>query len=152
MAADIPGNIDQLRLPETSSPKTARSPRPAKRPLQREPFLKGPIPWKWLCIAAQCGGKTLPVAVALWHIVGLEKRSRVQLRGKVLKSLGITRQATNRALDKLERAGLVKLGRRNGCRAAVTVINDSLANVGSSSAQSIDSIDTKSTGDPCPEA
>jgi DNA-binding MarR family transcriptional regulator len=86
------------------------------------PFLKGPIPWRWLCQAASLSGKALHVAVALRFLAGLNKSNGVALSGRVLKDLGVSRHASYRALRALEEAGLIFVERHSGRNPFVTIV------------------------------
>ena len=90
-----------------------------------ERFLRGPIPWDWLCgaAAASKGGAAIKVALALWHISGLNRQAKtVVLTGKVLRELGVERHAGYRGLEALETAGLVAVDRHPGRRPVVTIL------------------------------
>lgn len=94
----------------------------AEVPLINGRFLKGPIALNWLIAAAQLPGKTSEVAIALWFLVGVHKSHRVKLSNKLLKEFGVDRFAKNRALQVLEKSGLISLTRRAGCSPEVTIL------------------------------
>ena len=96
-----------------------------------ENFLKGPIPWQWLSIAAKQQGKALHVALAIWFLVGIARKKTVTLQGKVLRTLGVNRHALYRALRALERVKLVSVERRSGRYPDITVNNIPNANLDS---------------------
>jgi DNA-binding MarR family transcriptional regulator len=81
-------------------------------------FLKGPIPWALIERAAQLSGKALAVFLAVWHRGDLRGQAGVTLPAGLLAALGVDKDAKRRALDELERTGLVRVERRPG-RAAV---------------------------------
>lgn len=87
-------------------------------------FLKGPIPWDWLSMASKVSGrgKALHIAIVLWFLAGMNKKAMVTLSGKVLKDLGVKRNAAYRGLNALERAGLVSVIRHNGRSPIVTIL------------------------------
>jgi hypothetical protein len=85
-------------------------------------FLRGPIPWQWLATAAKLPGKTFHVAVALWFVAGFRSKPQVKLTSKLLAGLGVTRKAKYRALERLEKAGLVLLDQVEGKNPRVTII------------------------------
>ena len=111
-----------LRLPEAMKEISESITRLPRHKLGEE-FLKGPIPWRWLSMAAQLPGKALHVANALWFIAGIKKTRTIALSGKILKNMGINRNAAYRGLTALEETGLVSVIRRNGCNPVVT-LND----------------------------
>ena len=78
-------------------------------------FLRGPIPWAWLCRASALPGETLAVAMALWLEVGFQAGDRhVRLSAERLRQLGVTRFSMYRALMRLEDEGLVIVDRGKG--------------------------------------
>lgn len=105
------GGLDRFRLDksqrETSCIRT-QPPRPEGL------FLKGPIPWDWLSLAAGLPGHALHVALALWFRAGIERSVRVRLTRKVLSMLGVSRFSGYRGLKALEEAKLVEVERHVG--------------------------------------
>lgn len=98
-------------LPTTSPPRHKKG----------EKFLKGPIPWDWLCLAAQQKGRSLHVAIALWFLAGMNKKRTVALTNTVLQGLGINRFTKSRALRTLERAQLITISSHKGRNPVVTI-------------------------------
>jgi hypothetical protein len=112
-------NLDQLRLrPGVAGGARRRQP-PRHRP--GELFLKGPIPWTWLTIAAKLPGKALHVGMAIWFLSGVKRSAKVKLPRNTLAELGISRYAARRALLALEKAGLVSVVRSTGVKAVITL-------------------------------
>ncbi len=86
-----------------------------KRSRQSGLFLRGPIPLAWLHPVLAIRGRTpLALALALRFQSGLEKSATVRLTGKLRKRFHISRRSTSRALEQLERLGLVKVERHPG--------------------------------------
>ena len=81
----------------------------------------GPIPLEWITKAAGGEGKTLHVAMALWFLAGLKRSRKVALSQSKLKLFGVSRQASYRALSRLEGAGLVSVVRHPGRSPIVTI-------------------------------
>ena len=81
----------------------------------------GPIPWNWLCLAAQQPGKALHVAIALWFLAFVNKTGTVRLSGAVLRMLGVSRTSSYRGLNKLIEAGLVTAQKHPGRNPIVTI-------------------------------
>ena len=114
-------DVDNLRLPSgITAPLTRRK---SQRFGPGQKFLRGPIPWDWLSVAARLPGKALQVGLAIWHIAGLKNAMTVELSRVPLESLGVTRQTGYRGLKALENAGLIKAGRRSGLKTRVTILN-----------------------------
>jgi len=93
----------------------------AAAPLEKL-FLRGPVPLEWLQRAAALPGKTLNVAVALWWRHGMAKGRPFKLTHAALKYLNVERDAASTGLDRLERAGLIKLERRAGQRPIISIV------------------------------
>lgn len=89
---------------------------------QRAPFIAGPLPLAWISQAAALGGKTLHVGLALWYLAGLTKSRVVRLTSKALTVFGVSRDAKYPALERLDKAGLVRVDQRPGCLPLVTIL------------------------------
>lgn len=117
-------DVDRLRLGPSALPtSSARSAQSIPHHGGGERFLKGPIPWTWLQIAARQPGKALHVALVLWQFVGMKRSSCVTLNLSRLDTLGVSRYAASRGLKALRAARLVRLEERTGRPARVTVLN-----------------------------
>lgn len=116
-------DVDALRMPASQLSRTQIIPLHAPRPRTGEPFLKGPIPWRWLCVAFSLPGKAGAVAVALWQRIGITNKRTVKLSYSQLLSMGVNRYAAIRSLKQLEGAKLVSVRRRSGCAPEVTVLD-----------------------------
>lgn len=109
----------KYRFNSTATTDNSKAPQHQKG----ERFLKGPIPWHWLCQAAPLKGKALAVAIALWHLAGMTgNNATVKLGQKTLRQLGIKRTTGYRALRLLETAGLVRVQRSRGRLPIVTIL------------------------------
>jgi hypothetical protein len=75
-------------------------------------FVKGPIDVTWLCRASRLGVKALLVGLALWHIKGLRKADVFIVSNLMLREWDVQPDAKQRALRKLEGAGLIRIERR----------------------------------------
>jgi hypothetical protein len=82
-----------------------------------------PIPLGWACRASRLPGKAFNVAVAIWHQAGLRSSHSIRLSMKQMRRFGLHRCAVYHGLAALEHAELIKVERRNGLLARVTVIN-----------------------------
>lgn len=115
-------NPERLRLP---TPRPLK-PKPSARPPRHKPgerFLKGPIPWNWLCAALSLRGRAGAVGVALWLRAGLTRKRTVKLSYGDLTTMRVDRYAARRGLRLLEAAGLVSVERRPGCAPEVTILD-----------------------------
>jgi hypothetical protein len=88
----------------------------------RGKFITGPIDVSWLCRASRLGVTALLVGLALWHIRGLRKTDIFIVSNLILQDWGIQADAKRRALRKLEKAGLIKVGRRGKRSPQVTLV------------------------------
>jgi hypothetical protein len=85
-------------------------------------FIKGPIPLWWLTIANRLGGCTTAVAMLLWFYDGIYEGQSFQLTWRLDDVTGISRQSRQKALKKLEAAGLIELNIRHGSYPIVMII------------------------------
>jgi len=117
-------DLDFLRLPDALK-RIPEGVKPLPRHKKGEKFLKGPIPWDWLSMASRISGKgkALHVANAIWVTAGIKKTRTITLSMKILRGMGVNRNAAYRGLDVLEDSGLVSVIRHRG-RCPVVTIND----------------------------
>ena len=115
-----PIDLDRLRI--GPRPKRSAEQKPA-RPKTGERFLKGPIPLPWLETAARLPGKSIHTGVALWYAAGLMRSRSVPLSNIAGLRFGLDRNAKYRALQWLERAGLIAVERKLGRAPIVTILD-----------------------------
>ena len=119
-----PEPIDLERLRLSVSDLQAFVARPKAKPPRHqpgEPFLRGPIPWRWLTQAGRLKGCALHVGLILWRESGMRKDRTVHFCLSHLAPMGLGAQAARRGLRALEAAGLVTVGRRPGRGLDVTL-------------------------------
>jgi hypothetical protein len=85
-------------------------------------FLKGPIPWSWIAVAAALPSRALLVGLGLWRLVGAMKSDTILFGNSDLRLLGIDRATKSRALRSLEQSGLIKVVHQAGRFPKVTVL------------------------------
>jgi DNA-binding transcriptional ArsR family regulator len=85
--------------------------------------LQGLIPFSWLAAAARLPGKSLHAGVALWYAACPQTSGVVPLSNIAAHMFGLDRNAKYRALDWLERAGLIKVERKLGRAPMVTILD-----------------------------
>jgi hypothetical protein len=119
-------NSDQLKLRPGAAPGET-NPRQPPRHRPGEWFLKGPIPWNWLTIAAQLPGKALHLGIAIWFLSAVKRSRVIKLSPSILATLGVSRYAAYRALLTLEKAGLILVERHLGRKSVVTLVGDAAA-------------------------
>src|SRR5262245_56354371 len=85
-------------------------------------FLRGPVPWTWLQVAAQLPGQALALSLCLWREGGRSDRRTVKLCLSRV-GLGISEGAARRALRAMEKAGLVTVKRLPGKGLEVTLLD-----------------------------
>ena len=110
---------DRLRLPNKPRQAIVRQ---LARPRKGEHFLIGPVPLPWLETAARLPGKSLHAGVALWYVAGLMRSPSVSLSNIAGGKFGLDRNAKYRALEWLERAGLIRVERKLGRAPVVTIL------------------------------
>ena len=86
-------------------------------------FLKGPVPLAWLACAAGLRGRALAVGVLVWFMVGIRRANVVTIPAPRLAEFGLDRFAFYRGLAALERRGLVRVERRRGATARITLVD-----------------------------
>jgi hypothetical protein len=126
MTPSDPFDPDCLRLEgSVLSGANPALPRPAKPPRHRpgEWFLRGPVPWPWLEVAARLPGKALALSLCLWREAGRQGGRRTVGLCLPHAGLGISEQAARRALRALQAAGLVSVLRKPGCGLEVTLLD-----------------------------
>jgi hypothetical protein len=121
--SNVSWDPSRLRLNQN---RVAGSPCIARRgrrvlPIQ-DRFIAGPLNISWLCRASRLGVKALLVGLALWHIKGLRKADTFIVSNLLLQDWGVLPDAKNRALRKLEKAGLIRVERRGKLSPRVTLV------------------------------
>ena len=91
------------------------------QPVDRR-FTKGPGPLTWLECAAGLPGRSVHVALALWHEAERSGSRCVALSNTLCLRFHVERNAKYRALRALELAGLVVVERRRGRSPRVTLL------------------------------
>ena len=112
---------DQLRLTDPRALKPKPSSRP--RPKAGKRFLKGPIPWDWLCVALSLPGRAGAVGIAIWFWAGISRNRTVKLSYADLARMDVDRYAARRGLLALKKAGLVNVESQSGCAPVVTILD-----------------------------
>jgi DNA-binding transcriptional ArsR family regulator len=84
-----------------------------------ERFLKGPIAMREIAVAARLPGQALALFLAIQHQTALTGKPVVTLPAKLLRALGVSRDAKGRGLKALEQAGLVHVSRSKGKAARI---------------------------------
>jgi len=121
MTPDDPFDPCNLALPPTVGARVAHPRRGAPRPRNREPFLKGPVPWRWLEAAARLPGQALQVGLQLWFEAGCKNRRTVRVTHDRLMRLGMSRSTAHRGLKQLADAGLIAMSGRPGRACEITI-------------------------------
>lgn len=109
-------NLDRFRLTVHEMPRKSRAVSRRTAPPKHkagERFLRGPIPWPWITRAMQLGRAPLALSLVIWRLVGVQRSRTVHLTASEWECVG-ERKAVYRALDVLERAGLITVERHRG--------------------------------------
>ena len=118
-----PIDLDRLRLKNSPTNRPLSSQQRIPRASKSERFIRGPIPLKWLSVAARLPGKSLHVGIALWLEAGLRKSAVVPLSNVTGRLFGLDRNSKYRGLDWLEGVGLIAVERKLGRAPVVTILD-----------------------------
>jgi len=88
-----------------------------------DPFLDGPIPRRWLRIAARLPGKSFNLAVMIWCAASMAGSRTVTISNVDALGFGLERNAKYRALAWLEDANLIAVERKPGRSPIVTLLD-----------------------------
>jgi hypothetical protein len=104
-----PDAFDPTALELDGTDKRRSRPKP-KVPKIDGPFVRGPIPARWLVIAKrQRGGNSaLSLAIVLWQIAGITRTFSFTLSNVQLRYWEIGRKQKKCGLEYLEAAGLIR--------------------------------------------
>lgn len=81
------------------------------------------VPWLQWAVKTSPGKSALLAALVLAHVAGLTRRVQVEVKGKLLKEFGLSRQAYYRGLAALEKGRVITADRgRRGKRVSVTLL------------------------------
>ena len=121
-------DLNKLALNSLSGGSATIPPTPSAalpKRLRTYKFLKGPIPLEWLARAAALPGKSLAIALILWHLFGMgrEDPRPISLGNGLPKKFGVTRSAKYRALQWLSDAGLVAVDQKTGRNPLVKLLS-----------------------------
>lgn len=109
------------RIPERLSEYSRQRRRDHQKRKQVE-FVAGPIPVAWVTKAAALPGGALAASLAIWFRAGCEKSQRnLSICPTLLERFHVKRLAGYRALQALERAGLVSVVRHRGRCPLITI-------------------------------
>ena len=96
---------------------------PSGTPRLADRYLKGPVPWSWIVVAARLPGKALIIGLCIWRLAGLKRSRTVVLGNGDLHAFAVDRTAKSRALTALESAGLIDIARRPGGLPIITLLD-----------------------------
>lgn len=85
-------------------------------------YIRGPLPQDWFSRACKLPGRTANMAIALWYRHGMEG-SPVRVTTKLREEYGMSRKSAHRALELMEKAGLIKVDRRTGRAPRVAMLD-----------------------------
>lgn len=84
-------------------------------------FIRGPIPYDWICKANSLPGKAGAVGLALWFLAGVKRSHSFIVTAEAIALSGCTRQAFYRGLKALGGLQLIQETPRKGGRHEVTI-------------------------------
>jgi hypothetical protein len=109
MTDDDPFNLNGLALTEEQV-KERLAVVPRKIQKRRQQFVM--VPWTWRERLEGAPGQTILLALDLVYLSWKNKEEPIKLANAMLQHDGISRQSKWRALNELERRGLVRVERR----------------------------------------
>ncbi len=122
---DVHGLLDQQQVLRTKS-QDAKQKFTDRHPIPKHErggrFVRGPIPYDWLRLALNAGGKAGHLAWAIWWLAGIEQSNPLKLTKQVLCRFHISTRTASRLLLDFEQAGLVEVDRKRGRGPIVTLL------------------------------
>jgi hypothetical protein len=111
----------RIGLDDVATPKAAI--RKGRRvSLGKGKFIAGPIDVAWLSQARKLGVTALWVGLSLWFLRGLKRSDSFVVSNLIMREWDVLPDAKNRALRKLEVAGLISIERREKSNPRVTLV------------------------------
>src|SRR6516164_7017077 len=95
---------DQVAFVGTRDKRQGKCQGAAPRHGKGEWFLKGPVPWTWLEVAARQPGKALALGLSIWRELGRRGGGQPVKLSLQRAGLGMNAQSARRALRALEKA------------------------------------------------
>jgi len=118
-------DLEDYRLDADSLKKIEfkRAPRRKKsKATRRINYLGAGIPGDWLSVAGNLPGKSLHVGIAIWLAHGVEKQDRFRFTPRWYEWFELSPGTLRRSLDRLRKAGLIRVEHRPGCSPIVTLL------------------------------
>lgn len=115
--------LDELYVCQTMENGSTKRPRPSGH------FIKGPLPLAWFSKACLLHRTALATALALWYLSGLNKgkKDNLKVTSATLRRFRVSNRAAKyRALEALEKAGLIQVKREPGKNPLVTICEEAL--------------------------
>lgn len=94
-----------------------------KTRVRRQRFVKGPISWQEVCVAANAHPRGLELFLALRMQADTARTSTVRPSPGLLEEIGIGRETRRRALAALEQAGLLSIEQTIGRAPMVRLVS-----------------------------
>jgi hypothetical protein len=108
----VDGPDDLARTPNVKNPPTRR---------RSDSFIGCPISWLKRALLAARNAKHLTVALYIYRLTVVRRSKTITISNAELqREFGIDRYVKYRALSRLERAGLIRIGNRTGRAVKVT--------------------------------
>jgi DNA-binding transcriptional ArsR family regulator len=114
-------DVEEFRLPPSLYGEIRTRPLPP-RPAEGEPFIRGPIPFAWVSLAARLPGSCLIVAMAARYLRGRYPHKPAWSVAEIGWRAGLEEWAARQALQALSEAGLISLTRKPGRKPALAIL------------------------------
>lgn len=118
-------DIEQYRLPDAYIDGLFKQSKTKNRTKRiKGKFIKGPLCLLWFSRAIGVSYGAGCLGLVLWFLVGMNKDGSltVSLPNRIVEATGITKDTKRRALQGLEKAGLIKVSGKSGASPIVTII------------------------------
>ena len=118
---DVRGLLDRRQALGTVARRTKKNSatcKPIPKHAQGGRFVRGPIPYDWLCVALSFGGKAASLAWAIWWLGS----NPIRLTQRTLRNFNVSTRTARRLFVKFERAGLIQVDSRRGRGPDVTLL------------------------------
>ena len=122
---DVRGLLDRRQVLRTGARRTKKNSatcKPIPKHAQGSRFVRGPIPYNWLCVALSFGGKAASLAWAIWWLAGVKGSNPIRLTQRTLRNFNVSTRTARRLLVKFERAGLIQVDSQRGRGPDVTLL------------------------------
>jgi DNA-binding transcriptional ArsR family regulator len=114
-------DVEEFRLPPSLYSEIQSRQLPP-RPAKGEPFIRGPISFAWVALAARLPGSGLIVAMAARYLRSRYPRKSGWSVAEIGWRAGLEERSARQTLRALSEAGLISLNRKPGCKPTLAIL------------------------------